>query len=139
MTLVRKNDISFEPVRGGVGAGGQHRDKNSTGVRATHNPSGLVCVIRGRSLKESKRQATEEIRKRLNLELKKVKDKSRKFRWRKAIAERNIIRTYNCSRGVVKDHRTGATASIKDVLGKGNLDALKTLHLMGAMNAEKIS
>jgi protein subunit release factor A len=130
MTLVRKKDIKFEPI-GSTGPGGQHVNRNKTGVRATHVPTGLVCVIRGRSLQDSKRKAVGALRERVNLEAKQRQAKSRKSRWRKAISERNIIRTYHFGRGEVKDHRTGATAPLKEVLGKGNLDALRMLQLMG--------
>ena len=36
----------------------------------------------------------------------------------------SVIRTYDFSRGVVKDHRTKKTASIKNILIKGRLDLI---------------
>jgi peptide chain release factor len=37
-------DVEVVPIRTG-GPGGQHRDKASTAVRATHRPSGIVVVV----------------------------------------------------------------------------------------------
>ncbi|WP_043515872.1 MULTISPECIES: peptide chain release factor-like protein [unclassified Actinoplanes] len=43
-TAFRESDVDIVPVRTG-GPGGQHRNKASTAVRATHRPSGLVVVV----------------------------------------------------------------------------------------------
>ena len=42
-----------------------------------------------------------------------------------AIHDHTIVRTYNFSRGIVQDHRTGKEASVKGILGKGKLDKLR--------------
>ncbi|WP_127501825.1 peptide chain release factor-like protein [Actinoplanes solisilvae] len=39
-----EDDVDMVPIRTG-GPGGQHRNKASTAVRATHRPSGLVVVV----------------------------------------------------------------------------------------------
>jgi peptide chain release factor len=39
-----ESDVDMVPVRTG-GPGGQHRNKASTGVRATHRPTGMVVVV----------------------------------------------------------------------------------------------
>lgn len=136
MTDVLKKDIYFEPVKGGIHAGGQHAQKNSTGVRATHIPTGVVCVIRSRSLQTSKRRAVEEIRKRVRLQKKQAGNRFSKARWREAIKDQKAIRTYHFPRGVVKDHRTGVSASIKDVMD-GDIDLLQTLvYFEGLRRAE---
>lgn len=49
----------------------------------------------------------------------------RKARRDHAIHNEIRIRTYDFSRGVVTDHRTGKTASLKDILIKGLLDKLR--------------
>jgi len=49
----------------------------------------------------------------------------RKSRRDEKIKNEERIRTYDYSRGVVTDHRTGKTASIKDIIIKGLLDKLK--------------
>ncbi|MFI5836272.1 peptide chain release factor H [Micromonospora sp. NPDC051300] len=43
-TPFREADVAFAPCRTG-GPGGQHRNKASTAVRATHRPSGHVVVV----------------------------------------------------------------------------------------------
>lgn len=48
-----------------------------------------------------------------------------KARRDEAIRNNERIRTYDYSRGVVMDHRTGKKASIKNILVKGLLDLLK--------------
>lgn len=133
---VSRKDIQFEPVKGGIHAGGQHANKNATGVRATHIPTGIVCVIRGRSLQNSKRKAVAAIRKRVKLEEKKAGDRDRKAQWKKAIKDRTIIRTYSYPRGEVIDHRTGETAPLKQVVEKGNLDLLQTLNYLSQLRQQ---
>jgi len=49
----------------------------------------------------------------------------RKSRRDFAIKNETRIRTYDFSRGVVTDHHSGKTASLKDILDKGMLDKLK--------------
>lgn len=135
MTLVTKKEVTFEPI-GSKGPGGQHVNRNKTGVRATHT-SGLVCVIRGRSLKQSKKRALEEIRRRLEMERKKAGDRHRKARWREAINDRRVVRTYHYGRNEVKDHRTGVVADLKEVLIKGDIEQLQTLmYFEGLRRAE---
>jgi protein subunit release factor A len=41
INLITKKDLVIEPTRGS-GPGGQHRNKNFTGVRITHPPSGAI-------------------------------------------------------------------------------------------------
>ena len=118
------NDISFEPVKGGIGAGGQHSNKNATGVRATHLPTGEVVVIRGRSLATSKRKAVKALEARLKRMEFDAKAKVKKDRRDKVIKEGGYIRTYNYKTMTVKDHRSGKTASLKQVLEKGRIDLL---------------
>ncbi|MGK5678176.1 peptide chain release factor-like protein [Actinoplanes sp. URMC 104] len=43
-TVFREDDVDVVATRTG-GPGGQHRNKASTAVRATHRPSGLVVVV----------------------------------------------------------------------------------------------
>jgi protein subunit release factor A len=50
---------------------------------------------------------------------------SKKQRRDKAIHTNERVRTYDYSRGVVTDHRTGKVASLKDILEKGRLDKLR--------------
>lgn len=43
-TSFAESDVDVEPCRTG-GPGGQHRNKASTAVRATHRPTGMVVVV----------------------------------------------------------------------------------------------
>jgi protein subunit release factor A len=71
------------------------------------------------------------------LEEKRAGDRHRKARWRQAISERNVVRTYNFKRNEVKDHRTGETANLQAVLEGGDIDLLKTLvYFEGLRRAE---
>lgn len=67
----------------------------------------------------------EEMEKRLK-ELKEAEQAEKKKRHRDyKIKNETRIRTYDYSRGIVTDHRTDKSASIKDILGKGLLDKLR--------------
>jgi protein subunit release factor A len=50
---------------------------------------------------------------------------TRKTRRDVAIHDHTTIRTYDYKSGLVRDHRTGKSASIKDVLIKGQIDKLR--------------
>ena len=58
-------DIDIVPCRTG-GPGGQHRNKASTAVRATHRPTGIVVVVdTERQFSQNRRLAVERIRQRI--------------------------------------------------------------------------
>jgi peptide chain release factor len=58
-------DVEIVPCRTG-GPGGQHRNKVSTAVRATHRPSGIVVVVDAeRRFSQNRRLALELLRQRL--------------------------------------------------------------------------
>jgi protein subunit release factor B len=58
-------DCDVQPVRGG-GPGGQHRNKNYTGVRLVHKPSGeVVTATRRRSYTRNLADAFERLTERL--------------------------------------------------------------------------
>ena len=81
--------------------------------------------IDGRNQHQNKRASL----KQLDIEVTKYYDtlKAAKVKAKRdhAIHNETRIRTYDFSRGIVTDHRTGKKASIKDILGKGLLDKLK--------------
>jgi protein subunit release factor A len=54
-----------------------------------------------------------------------AKASQRKKRRDFAIHDHTIVRTYNFSRGIVHDNRTGKSASIKDILVKAKLEKLR--------------
>jgi peptide chain release factor 1 len=121
---IPNQDISFEYTKG-KGPGGQHRNKTCSAVRATHKPTGLSAYVDGRDQHKNKRQAIKELEKRLA-----QKKREHLAAEKKAIRDHKIhntetVRTYDFSRGVVKDHRTKKTASLKNILIKGKLDLLQ--------------
>ena len=61
-TAFSADDVDVVACRTG-GPGGQHRDKASTAVRATHRPSGAVVVVdTKRRLSDNRRRALELLR-----------------------------------------------------------------------------
>lgn len=64
-TSFAEADIDFVACRTG-GPGGQHRNKTSTAVRATHRPSGIVVVVdTERQFSQNRRLALELLRQRI--------------------------------------------------------------------------
>ncbi len=65
-TRFAESDVDIVGCRTG-GPGGQHRNKSSTAVRATHRPSGIVVVVdTERQFSQNRRLALERIRARLH-------------------------------------------------------------------------
>jgi len=121
---MKKSDVRIEYTKG-QGPGGQHKNKTSSCVKVTHLATGIIVRIDGRSQHKNKRDALREVERRLRV-LKQKKLACRKKAHRdKKIHERDIIRTYDYKANRVKDHRTGKTASIKDILDKGKLGLLQ--------------
>lgn len=108
----------------GTGPGGQHRNKTESCVRATHIPTGISVVVDERSQHTSKRKALKELERRLIEQGREKKAAARKARRDERIHDKSYIRTYDFKSGLVRDHRSGKTASVKDVLIKGRLDLL---------------
>lgn len=121
---MKRTDLKIEYMRGS-GPGGQHRNKTESACRITHIPSGIQAYADERSQKHSLKSAMQELESRIADAKSGVKAAAKKARRDEAIKPSATVRTYNMSRGVVKDHRTGKTASVKDVLGKGMIDLLK--------------
>lgn len=121
---IAKSDLQIEFMRG-TGPGGQHRNKTESACRITHIPTGISAYCDERSQHTSKKKALKELEKRLKeaAEEEKAKDKKAHRDWK--IHNMEVVRTYHFVRGTVKDHRTGKTASLKEVLDKGNLDLLR--------------
>lgn len=119
-----KKDLKIEYMRG-TGKGGQHKNKTDSCVRITHKPTGISAIVDGRNQHQNKKAALKELEKKLEkAKSEKTEEKKKAERDRK-IKEHKTIRTYDFNRGVVKDHRTGKTASLKNILEKGKLDLLK--------------
>lgn len=121
---IPKTDLKIEYMRGS-GPGGQHRNKTESACRVTHVPSGISAYADERQQKTSLRKAMKELESRIAEAKSDVKAQEKKARRDKAIQPKKYIRTYDFKRGVVKDHRTGKEAPVKEVMGKGRIDLLK--------------
>ena len=124
MTKSVKDGRQIEYMRG-TGPGGQNRNKIESACRITDLETGVVAYADCRTREASYRMAMKEVDKRIKEAKEAAKAAEKKERRDAAIHDHTIIRTYNFSRGLVKDHRTGKTASIKDVLGKGRLELMR--------------
>ena len=121
---IPKTELRIETMRG-TGPGGQHRNKTDSACRITHIPTGVSAYADERSQKHSKRKAMSELVRKLRDQAKQERARQRKDRRDKAIQPARAIRTYDYSRGLVTDHRSGKSASIKDVLGKGKIELVQ--------------
>lgn len=116
-------DLKFEYIRG-QGPGGQHRNRRNSCVRVTHIPTGISVIEDGRDQHRNKKVALRKLEKRLAAEKEKTRAKAKKARRDEKIHNSSIIRTYDYSRGIVTDHRTGKTGTIKNIIIKGRIDLL---------------
>ena len=121
---LRKRDVEIRTCRGD-GPGGQHRNKTDSCVVAMHKPTGVTVRIDGRNQHQNRRVAMRRLRERLEQLEQEQRAAEKKARRDQAIQPQAHIRTYDCSRGVVTDHRTKKRASIKQILVKGLLDLLR--------------
>jgi protein subunit release factor A len=123
--MINKEDLKIEVVRG-TGPGGQNKNKRETACRITHIPTGIQAYSQDQRTKESNmKSAMKELERRIQAAKDEAKAEIKKKRRDKAIHETKTIRTYDYTRGIVKDHRTGKTGTIKEVVQKGNIDKLR--------------
>ncbi len=122
--MIKKTDIVFEFTKG-KGPGGQHRNKTSSAVRATHAPTGITVFIDGRDQHKNKRKAIRVLDQRVCDAMEAEIAKKKKLHRDHKIHNTKTVRTYDFSRGVVTDHRSKRVASLKNVLEKGRLDLLQ--------------
>lgn len=122
---IDKSELRIEYMRG-TGKGGQKKNKTDSACRITHLPTGITAFCQDeRSQGANYKQAMKTVEQRLKALKEEVKAKDKKQKRDIAIRETKNVRTYDFSRGVVTDHRTGKSASIKDILYKGKLEKLR--------------
>ncbi len=125
-------DIDWNVVRIDLfhsgGAGGQHVNKVQTGIRLTHEPSGIVVVCTDeRSQLKNRVKAKTELLSRLQEKQRLAGESERRSDRRAQIGtgERNEkIRTYNFPENRITDHRIGLTRHDLDRMLEGELDPL---------------
>lgn len=110
----------------GTGAGGQHRNKHQNSCRITYTPTGQTATAQCRSRQNSLEQAKTALIEQLKSEDHKQKkfnlDSERKQQVGSGMRG-DKIRTYRFQDDVVKDHITGKSGSVKQVL-RGYFDLM---------------
>ncbi|MBO83708.1 MAG: peptide chain release factor 2 [Actinobacteria bacterium] len=124
---INNDDLKIEAFKAS-GAGGQSVQKNSSAIRITHNPSGLVVSVQNeRSQSQNKNIALQILKSRLmEIEVQKNKDKKDELKGEFVSAEwGNQVRSYVLHPyTLVKDNRTGfEVTDVSDVLD-GNIDSI---------------
>ena len=124
MTKSTKNGRTVEYMRG-TGPGGQNRNKIESACRITDTATGISAYADCRTREASYRSALAELEKRIRDAKAAALARDRKARRDVVIHDHTVVRTYNFSRGLVKDHRTGKEATVKEIIGKAKLELLR--------------
>lgn len=122
--MITKKDVTIRYTKG-TGPGGQNKNKLETCVVMTHNATGIVVRIDGRSRAFNRKEAFRVMTQRVAARDQAAQAARRKERREHAIRNEERIRTYDFTKGLVTDHRSGKTATIKNVVGKGRIDLLR--------------
>src|SRR5215510_7835449 len=122
---IPESDVEIEVYRSS-GAGGQNVQKNSTAVRLTHKPTGMVVICQDeRSQLQNKLRALSILRARL-YEIEEEKRRSELEADRRSqvgTGERpEKIRTYNYPQNRVTDHRIGVSSYNLPAVMDGSID-----------------
>ena len=122
---IPESDIRTDVYRS-AGAGGQNVQKNSTAIRITHIPSGLVVACQDeRSQLQNRLRAMSILRARLYEieEQRRVEELETARRSQVGTGERSEkIRTYNYPQSRVTDHRVNVSSYNLPVVMEGDLD-----------------
>jgi len=122
---INPDDLDIDVYKSG-GAGGQHVQKNSTAIRITHKPTGLVVTCQNeRSQVQNREMAMRILRGRLyDMELKKQEEEQARLKGQHIEAGwGNQIRSYVLHPyKMVKDHRTGYEVGNAEAVLDGRLD-----------------
>lgn len=122
---IREEDFKIEWYSG-TGAGGQHRNKHQNSCRITHIPTGITttaqCRSRVTSLNEAKEALIEQLKQKNYMQKKTELAIDRKLQVGTGMRG-DKIRTYRFQDDVVKDHVTGKSASVRQVL-RGNFELM---------------
>ena len=133
---VRSDDLRIDTFRAG-GHGGQSVQKNSTAVRITHLPTGLVVTCQNeRSQYQNKEYALKILRARLmNMELQRRVEEQAQLKGEHISPEfGNQARSYVLHPyQMVKDHRTGYETSDTQRVLDGDLDELIQTYLRSTL------
>jgi peptide chain release factor 1 len=122
--MIDRSEVIIRYSRG-TGPGGQHKNKTESCVELTHVPTGITVREDGRKRHQNEKIAFKELNRRVNKRADDFNAAIRKQRREHAIRNETRVRTYNFTSGVVTDHRSNKTASIKSVLVKGQIDKLR--------------
>jgi peptide chain release factor 2 len=130
------DDLKIETFKAS-GAGGQHVQKNSTAVRITHMPSGLVVSCQNeRSQLQNKESALKILRSRLmQIALQERAEEQARLKGEHVAAGwGNQIRSYVLHPyKMVKDHRSGYESTNPDLVLDGELDDLIRAYLLSSV------
>ena len=131
--IINPDDIRIDVFKAS-GHGGQAVQKNSTAVRITHNPTGIVASCQNeRSQFQNKEYAMKVLRARLmELETKRISEEQAKLKGEHLAAEwGNQIRSYVLHPyKMVKDHRSGYETSDTGAILDGDLKPLLQAYLI---------
>lgn len=137
---INPDDLRIDVFRSS-GAGGQNVQKNSTAIRITHIPSGLVVTCQNeRSQLQNKESAMKILRSRLmEIELEKKEQENARLKGEHVDAGwGNQIRSYVLHPyTMVKDHRTGTETSNAQAVLEGDLDDFVQAFLQYSLGEER--
>jgi len=124
---INTDDLKIDAFKAS-GAGGQSVQKNSSAIRITHKPSGIVVAVQNeRSQSQNKNIALEILKSRLvDLEIQKNKDKKSELKGEFVSAEwGNQVRSYVLHPyTMVKDVRTGYEVTDVNSVLDGNINEM---------------